>query len=107
MLAAVLATAAVAKLANPSDSRAALATFGVRRRQTAVWAAIATAELALAAGVAAGLDAAAYGAAALLAAFAVALARALRRGRAGAPCACFGARSRVTPVALARAAALA
>src|SRR4051794_1348167 len=109
MLAAVLAAAAVAKLAAPDDSRAALATFGLRSpaSRTAAWGSVVVAELALAAGVAAGLDAAAYAAAGLMALFAAAIATALARGQAGRPCACFGARSRVTPVALGRDVALA
>jgi hypothetical protein len=104
MLAAVLAAAAVAKLAAGDDSRAALATFGLRgpRTRAGAWGALVVAELALAAGVAAGLDAAAFAAAALMALFAVAVGAALAHGRAGEPCACFGARSRVTPTALAR-----
>src|SRR3954471_8600643 len=99
MLAAVLAAAAIAKLAAPGDSRAALATFGIRGpvRQTVAHAALVATELALAAGVTDGLAAAAVDAAALTAGFAIVLATALARGRAGAPCACFGARSRVTP----------
>ena len=109
MLAAVLAAAAVAKLAAGDDSRSALATFGLRgeRSRAVAWGALVATELALAAAVAAGLDAGAWGAAALMALFAGAVALALARGRAGAPCACFGARSRVTPVALGRNAVLA
>jgi methylamine utilization protein MauE len=96
-LAAVLVFAAASKLASPRSSRAALATFGVRERSSwPTWAAIVAVELVLAAGVALGSSAAAFGAAALLLAFAAALAVALRRGRAGAPCACFGSRSRVS-----------
>jgi hypothetical protein len=90
-LAAILSAAAVMKLAAPA------------RRLLGV----AAAELVLAAGVAGGLDAAAYGAAALMAAFAGWLAWALARGRAGAPCGCFGARSRVGRLALVRALGLA
>jgi hypothetical protein len=96
-LAAVLAFAAASKLASPRSSRAALATFGLRGRASwPAWAGIVATELALAAGVALGLTAAAFVAAALLLAFAGALALALRRGRGGAPCACFGSRSRVS-----------
>src|SRR5438094_664258 len=104
MLAAVLAAAAVAKLAAPADSRAALATFGLRGggSRALAWVVVVGLELVLAAGVAARLDAAAYAASGLLACFAAALAVALARGRAGAPCACFGARSRVSGAALAR-----
>jgi Methylamine utilisation protein MauE len=106
-LAAVLATAAVLKLRSAS-SRAALATFGVGppwRRP--VWSGIATAELALAAGVAAGSAVAAWVAAGLLAAFALLLTVAIARGREGAPCACFGSRSSVGWRGVARSAALA
>jgi hypothetical protein len=104
VLAAVLAAAAAAKLAAPAESRRALATVGIRGTgaQWALWSAVVAAEVALAAGVAAGLDAAAWVAAALLAAFAAATGYALARGRAGAPCACFGARSRVGAAALGR-----
>lgn len=98
LLAAVLVAAAASKLASPRSSQAALATFGLARDGTrwAAWATIIGVELALAAGVALGITAAAYAAAVLLAGFAAALAAALARGRRGAPCACFGSRSRVT-----------
>ena len=104
VLAAVLVAASVTKLASPRSSSAALSTFGVRgpRERWIAWGALIVAELALAAGVAAGLDLAAYLAAALMAAFGAALLVALRRGRAGAPCACFGARSTVGWPAVAR-----
>ena len=104
LLAAVLVGASVAKLASPRSSSAALATFGIRRprAQWAAWAALIATELALAAGVAAGLDLAAYLAAVMMAVFGVALLGAMRRGRAGAPCACFGARSTVGWPAVAR-----
>jgi hypothetical protein len=109
LLAGVLAGAAVAKLASPRSSEAALSTFGfgagpLRR---AAWAILIAIELGLAVGVAAGVDAAAYGAAALLAMFAALMGSALMRGRAGAPCACFGARSTVSGLAVARNLALA
>src|SRR5918994_5509802 len=104
VLAAVLVAASVAKLASPRSSSAALATFGVRgeRGRWTAWAALITTELALAAGVVAGLDIAAYLAAGMMAAFGVAMLRAVQRGRAGAPCACFGARSTVGWPAIAR-----
>jgi hypothetical protein len=97
ILGGLLAGAAVAKLASPASSRAALSTFGVddRRVRAIVWAALIAAELTLAAGVIAGLDDAAWLAAALMATFAATMVGALMRGRAGAPCACFGARSTV------------
>ena len=96
-LALVLVASSLFKLASPGSSRSALATFGIRgeRLGWAVWVGLMVAELGLAAGVAAGVDAAAYAAAALMSAFWVALLVALRTGRAGAPCACFGSRSRV------------
>jgi hypothetical protein len=97
VLAAALVAAAAAKLVSPGSSRAALGTFGVdgAGARWAVWGAVVATELALAAGVALGLDAAAYAAALVLLVFAAALGLALRAGRGGAPCACFGSRSRV------------
>jgi hypothetical protein len=108
-LAGVLVLSSVTKLASPGTSRAALATFGIAgdRAQRAAWFGLIAVELLLAAGVAAGLPAAAYLAAGLMAAFAGALAVAIARGRAGAPCACFGARSVVSTAAVGRNALLA
>jgi hypothetical protein len=71
------------------------------------WGGLIAAELLLAAGVAGGSDAAAYLAAALLALFGLALVGAILRGRAGAPCACFGARSTISWTAVGRNFALA
>lgn len=104
VLATILAFAAVSKLAAPRSSQAALATFGVPAGtlRWAAWSGVVAIELGLAAGVAAGLDLAAWAAGALLASFAAALALALRRGRAGAPCACFGSRSTVGRAAVLR-----
>lgn len=109
VLGLVLLGSAGAKLAAPVRTRAALATFGLRapRSQTVAWGGAVAAEVALGLGVAVGLDAAAWAAATLMLAFAVLLARALRAGRGGQPCGCLGARSRVTPLALARTLALA
>lgn len=109
VLGGVLLVAAVAKLASPRTSRAALATFGLQsaRGRTVTWAAVIAAEVGLGVGVAAGSDLAAWLAAAMIATFAVALVVAMLRGRAGAPCACFGARSTVSPGAIARNVALA
>jgi hypothetical protein len=59
------------------------------------WAVLIAVELGLAAGVIAGTDGAAWLAAGFLTLFAAALVGAILRGRAGAPCACFGSRSRV------------
>jgi hypothetical protein len=102
--AAVLLSSAGLKLAAPDASRSALSTFGLRRdgAQWAVWSLLVAIEVALAAGVAAGVDGAAYAGAGLQVVFAAALAALLFTGRAGAPCGCFGARSRVGWRAVAR-----
>lgn len=96
-LALVLAGSAALKLASPRSSRAALATFEVEGEQLrwVLWATLVATELGLAVAVAAGSDQAAWLAAGLLALFAAALVGAILRGRAGAPCACFGSRSTV------------
>ena len=109
VLGGVLAGASIAKLASPASSRAALATFGIdgHRAQAVAWALLICAELGLAAGVVAGSATAAYLAAALMATFAATMVGAILRGRAGAPCACFGARSTVGWASVARNAALA
>ena len=103
-LGGALAGAALAKLAAPGHSRDALATFGLSRPRTRLvaLAAIVCLELGLAAGVIAGLSLATYAAAALQLCFAAALTWALQRGRLGAPCGCFGPRSRVGPKAVVR-----
>jgi Methylamine utilisation protein MauE len=97
VLALVLAGSAVLKLASPGSSRAALATFEVEgeRLRWVAWAVLVATELGLAIAVAAGSDDAAWLAFALLGLFAAAMVGAILRGRAGAPCACFGARSTV------------
>lgn len=104
VLGLVLVGSAGAKLAAPVRTRAALATFGLRtpRARALAWSGAVGVETALGVGVAAGLHAAAYAAAALMLGFAALLASALRRGRAGQPCGCLGARSRVTPLTLVR-----
>lgn len=109
VLGGVLAGASIAKLASPASSRAALATFGIdgRSAQGVAWALLICAELGLAAGVIAGSATAAYLAAALMATFAATMVGAILRGRAGAPCACFGARSTVGWGSVARNALLA
>ena len=108
-LAAVLAAAALLKLTRPRASAAGLATFGIPSGmpQWAALGGLATLELALAAGVALGSDAASYAAAVTLAAFGAAMAVAWARGRAGMPCGCFGARSRVGTLGIVRNLALA
>jgi hypothetical protein len=108
-LAVVLVASAALKLAAFRASAQALGSFGVPDgwlRPAAVGGAVA-AELALALGIALGADAAAIAAAALMAGFATAHGVALARGRRGAPCACFGARSTISARSLARTALLA
>jgi hypothetical protein len=94
----VLAGAALAKLAQPRDSIAALASFGFEGGplRPFAWVGLIVVELALAIGVAAGSDGAAYAAAALMLLFAAVTAGAIFRGRAGSPCPCFGPRSKVS-----------
>jgi hypothetical protein len=94
----VLASAALAKLASPRASIAALSSFGFGDGplRPLAWAALIAVELALAVAVALGSDAAAYAAAGLMAMFAALTIAALLRGRAGALCACFGPRSTVS-----------
>ena len=97
------------KLAAPRSSQSALGTFGVRGRRTgwAIWGLIVTIEAALGVAVILGSALAAYSAAALLLAFALLQVVTLARGRRGAPCGCFGPRSRLSPVGVARDLALA
>jgi hypothetical protein len=106
VLGLVLLASAVLKLADPAGTRAALATYGIPARHVA-WALLVAVEGALGIAVAAGLDAAAYAAAALFAVFCGAQAVALASGRGGAPCACFGARGRISRGSVGRAAVLA
>ena len=97
VLALVLAGSAALKLASPGSSRAALATFEIEgeRMRWIAWATLVVTELGLAVAIAAGSDEACRLAALLLGLFAAALVGAILRGRAGAPCACFGSRSTV------------
>jgi hypothetical protein len=105
----VLAGAALAKLVSPRASIGALGSFGFEEgpARPVAWASLIAIELALAVAVALGSDAAAYAAAALMALFAALTVAALLRGRAGAPCACFGPRSKVSWIAAIRNLALA
>jgi hypothetical protein len=100
----VLAGAALAKLAAPRASIAALSSFGFGDSplRPLAWAALIAVELALAVAVALGSDAAAYAAAGLMAMFAALTLAGLLRGRAGAPCACFGPRSTVSRLGVLR-----
>ena len=74
-----------------------MASFGLEgnRAQAIAWALMIATELGLAAGVVAGSESAAWLAAALMAVFAATMVASIMRGNAGAPCACFGARSTV------------
>jgi hypothetical protein len=97
VLAGVLAGAAIAKLASPSAGREALAGFGFESpiaRTVGFWSLIAI-EFGLAAGLVAGSTEAAVLGAGLMATFGLVMASAIARGRAGEPCGCFGARSRI------------
>lgn len=105
-LAAVLLVAAAAKLARPAESRRALGGL-LAGPGDLLLIAVTAVEVTLAVGVIAGSDGAAWLAAGFLLASALVLVRALRNGRAGAPCGCFGARSRVGGAAVARALVLA
>jgi hypothetical protein len=109
VLSAVLLAAAAGKARAGGSGREALRSFGLadRRLRAVAWAAAILAETALAVAVALGVSGAAFAAAALLAAFAVAHVVAIARGRAGAPCGCFGARSRIGRASVLRAGALA
>ncbi len=109
ILGGVLAGASLAKLAAPGRSRAALSSFGIvdRRAQGVAFPFLIATELALAIGVIAGFELAAWLAAMLMAMFALTMIGAILSGHAGAPCACFGARSTVSWPAVARNALLA
>jgi len=104
VLTAVLVAAVVSKLVDPRRSAAAMATYGFEtvRSQWGALVVVVAAESVLAVGIAIGSDAAAYAAAAMMLIFAATLGSALMRGRAGAPCACFGAGSTVSGASIAR-----
>src|SRR3954452_16387238 len=94
----VLAGAALAKLASPRASIAAMASFGFEGGplRPIAWATLIAVEIGLGVAVALGSDPAAFAAAALMLLFAALTAGALLRGRAGEPCACFGPGSTVS-----------
>jgi hypothetical protein len=102
LLGLVLVVSAVLKLADRQGTEAALRTYGIREGASFVWGALIVVEAGLGVAVAAGVDAAAYAAAVLMAGFAAAQGAALATGRGGRPCACFGARGRVSSGALNR-----
>jgi hypothetical protein len=109
VLGIVLAGAALAKLTSARESMAALSSFGIGADpvRPIAWATLIATELVLGVAVALGSDLAAYAAAALMVLFAALTAGALMRGRAGAPCACFGPRSTVSWLGVGRNLALA
>jgi Methylamine utilisation protein MauE len=109
VLGIVLAGAALAKLTSARESMAALSSFGFESGpiRPIAWATLIATELVLGVAVALGSDIAAYAAAALLVLFAALTAGAMIRGRAGAPCACFGPRSTVSWLGVGRNLALA
>jgi hypothetical protein len=109
VLALVLLVSAGMKLAAGPGGRAALATYGIRGEPLAglTWSALGALEAGLAVCLLAGAEAAAWATAALFTVFCAAQAAVVMQGRAGAPCACFGARGRVGHGSIARAALLA
>jgi len=100
LLVIVLLAAAALKLREPRRAAEALATYGIApaglRRATLIG--LAGAELAVGAALVVGASWAAVAALALFGSFALASAAALAAGRAGRPCACLGAGSRLTRV---------
>jgi hypothetical protein len=96
LLAAVLLVAAAGKARAGGTARDALRSYGLEdaRLRTAAWALAIAAEAALAVAVVVDVEFA-LAAAALLALFACAQVVAIARGRAGAPCGCFGGRARI------------
>jgi len=100
--------AAAGKARAGASARAALRSYGLEnaRLRAVAWGAAIAAEVGLAVAVAVDVDAA-FAAAALMFAFALAQAVAVARGHAGAPCGCFGGRSRLGRGSVARTALLA
>ena len=109
VLALVLLVSAGMKLASGPAGRAALATYGIRGEPLAsvAWAALGAIEAGLAVCLVTGAEGAAWATAALFTVFCAAQGVVLVQGRAGAPCACFGAKGRVGRASVGRAALLA
>lgn len=105
LLGGVLLVAAAAKVLDPAGTRAALATYGPAGPR--LWAPLVVLEAVLGALVLAGAWWASALASLLFAAVAAVHLALLVRGRAGAPCACFGARGRIGFGSVARAVSLA
>jgi hypothetical protein len=97
VLAAVLLVSAAAKLLSGRAGRDALRSYGIRSSglRAALWGGVIAAEAALAVLVAVGVPGAAEATTVVLCVFASAQIAAILSGRAGAPCGCFGARSRL------------
>jgi hypothetical protein len=108
VLSALLLVAAAGKARAGASARDALRVYGLEsaRLRAVAWATAIAAEAGLAVAVAIDVDAA-FAAAALLFAFALAQVVAIARGRTGAPCGCFGGRSRLGWSTVARTALLA
>jgi methylamine utilization protein MauE len=108
VLCAVLLLAAVGKARAGSSARDALRSYGLQsaRLRALAWGAAIGAEAGLAIAVAIDVNAA-FAAAALLFGFALAQVVAIARGRAGAPCGCFGGRARIGWASVSRTALLA
>jgi hypothetical protein len=109
VLGLVLVAAAGMKAAGGAGARAALATYGVRSARVAfgAWAGLIVVEAGLGVAVAAGAAWGARAGALLMSAAAGVQIAALLAGRAGAPCACFGARGRLSQRSAGRTALLA
>jgi methylamine utilization protein MauE len=107
VLCAVLLIAAAGKARAGPSARDALRSYGLEsaRLRALAWGAAIAAEAGLAVAVAIDV-AAAFAAAALLLGFALAQVVAIARGRAGAPCGCFGGRARIGWTSVSRTALL-
>ena len=108
-LGGVLIGASAAKLAHPAAGREALAGlgFGTAAARTLAFWSLVVIESGLAVAVIAGSTVAAWLGAAVMLVFALTMVGAILRGRAGEPCGCFGARSRIGWPGVARNLALA
>jgi len=108
LLGATLLAAAALKLAQPTATAVAAASFGLTGAAARhAWLALAALEAGLAVALLAAAPWAPAATAAALAAFTAAQAIAIGAGRAGAPCGCFGARGRISWGSVARTALLA
>ncbi|HET7808053.1 MAG TPA: MauE/DoxX family redox-associated membrane protein [Gaiellaceae bacterium] len=107
VLCAVLLIAAAGKARAGSSARDALRSYGLEsaRLRALAWGAAIVAEAGLAVAVAIDVDAA-FAAGAVLLGFALAQVVAIARGRAGAPCGCFGGRARIGWTSVSRTALL-